>query len=56
VVGLTREEYRDLVLSAGFTDVQFRNEQPVVYRDGAALTSVTVVATTGDAPIGGACC
>lgn len=50
VVGLTAEQYRQLVTDAGFAHVVIRDDGPVSYRDGARVTSATILAYRGAAP------
>jgi SAM-dependent methyltransferase len=56
VVGLTADEYRDLVRGAGFEDVDIHDDGTVSYRDGAKVTSATIFAYKGVRPDETACC
>lgn len=47
VVGLTADQYRDLVTDAGFERVEIRDNGPVSYRDGARVASAMIVAYRG---------
>ncbi|WP_255945393.1 methyltransferase domain-containing protein [Streptomyces odontomachi] len=50
VVGLTAEQYRQLVTDAGFEHVVIRDDGQVSYRDGARVASATILAYRGAAP------
>jgi arsenite methyltransferase len=56
VVGMTADQYRDLVLSAGFETVDIRDDGVVSYRDGAEVTSATILAYKTVKPGETACC
>ncbi|QKV92994.1 methyltransferase domain-containing protein [Streptomyces sp. NA02950] len=50
VVGMTTDQYREMVVSAGFDHVDIRDDGSVAYRDGARVTSATIVAYRGQPP------
>lgn len=50
VVGLTADQYRELVSAAGFEHVEISDDGPVSYRDGARVASATIRAYRGQPP------